>query len=473
MSGRRDEYDLVVVGGGSAGLTAAAFAGRVGARVLLADRERLGGDCLWSGCVPSKALIRCATVAHTARRGRDYGVLADPAVDFPGAMAHVRGAIERIATSDSPEALAARGVETAFGGARFIGPRRLRIGDRVAQGRSIIIATGARASPPQIPGLDETDYLDHVSLWSLAELPRRLAVVGGGPMGVELAQAFARLGSEVTLVQRGTRILPRDDAELTGLLRGYLEEELTVLCDAVVVSARRRGAEKVLTVRTAGLEHDLVCDEVLIATGRQAAVEGLDLQVGGVHATSRGIEVGASLRTSAAGVYACGDCIGGPQFTHVAEVQGRVATRNALFRGRTRFARTLAWTTFTDPELAQVGLTEEQARERGADVRVHRFDYGDLDRAVCDGETRGRAKLVCDRHGRILGASLLGSRAGEAASELAVSVDHKLTIRRLGASIHVYPTFSRIVRRLADQAFVSDGISPRTLRLFARFRAGS
>jgi len=466
----RNEYDLVVVGGGSAGLTAAAFAGRVGARVLLVDRERLGGDCLWAGCVPSKALIRCATVAHTARRSEEYGVLTDPTVDFPAAMAHVRRAMERIAAADSADALAARGVETAFGGARFVGPRRLQIGGREVQGRRVIVATGARPSPPVVPGLEEAGYLDHVSLWSLAELPRRLAVVGGGPVGVEMAQAFARLGAQVTLVQRGERLLPRDDAELSELLRGYLEEELTILRGATVVGAQRRGAEKVLTVHADGAERDLVCDEVLVATGRRPAVEGLDLEAAGVRATERGIEVDASLRTSAAGVFACGDCTGGPQFTHVAEAQARVSTRNALFRGRARFAHTLAWTTFTDPELAQVGLTEAQARARDAAVRVYRFEYGDLDRAVCDGETRGRAKLVCDRRGRILGASLLGSRAGEAASELTVAVDEGLTIRRLGASIHVYPTFSRIVRRLSDQAFVDDGISPLTVRLFGRFR---
>jgi pyruvate/2-oxoglutarate dehydrogenase complex dihydrolipoamide dehydrogenase (E3) component len=321
-----------------------------------------------------------------------------------------------------------------------------------------------------ISGLAETGSLDHVSLWSLAELPRRLAVIGGGPVGVEMAQAFARLGADVTLVQRGERLLPRDDAELTGLVRGYLEEELTVLCGAAVVGARRRGAEKVLAVRTAGVEHDLVCDAVLVATGRRAAIEGLDLEAGGVRAGLDGIEVDARMRTSAAGVYACGDCTGGPQFTHVAEAQARVAARNALFRGRARFGRTLAWTTFTDPELAQVGLTEAQARRHGAKVRVYRFAYGDLDRAVCDGETRGRAKLVCDRRGHILGASLLGSRAGEAASELTVAADERLTIQRLGASIHVYPTFTRIVRRLSDQAFVDDGVSPLTARLFGKFR---
>ncbi len=464
------DYDLVVVGGGSAGLTAAAFAGRVGARVLLVDRERLGGDCLWAGCVPSKALIRCATVAHTARRSAEFGVLTEPTVDFPAAMDHVRRAMAEIAAGDSPTHLAGRGVEVDFGGARFVGPRRLLVGEREVAAKSVILATGARPMPPNIPGLADAGYLDHVSLWSLAELPRRLAVVGGGPVGVEMAQAFARLGVAVTLVQRGEHLLPRDDAELSGLLRGYLEEELTVLLGATVAGARRRGAEKVLAVRAAEAERDLVCDEVLVATGRTPSLGGLGLEAAGVRATPRGIEVDAAMRTSAAGVFACGDCTGGPQFTHVAEVQARVATRNALFRGRTRMARTLAWTTFSDPELAQVGLTEAQARRRDARVRVYRFEYGDLDRAVCDGETRGRAKLVCDRRGRILGASLLGARAGETAGELAVAIDARLTARRLGASMHVYPTFSRIARRLSDQAFVDDGVSPLTMRLFGRFR---
>ena len=465
-----DEYDLVVVGGGSAGLTAATFAGRVGARVLLVDRERLGGDCLWTGCVPSKALIRCAAVAHTARRSGEYGVLTEPTVDFPAAMAHVSRAMARIAAADSPAALAAHGVEVAFGGALFLGPHRLQIGEREVGAGRVVLATGARPIPPPIAGLAEAGYLDHVSLWSLAESPRRLAVVGGGPVGVEMAQAFARLGARVTLVQRAARLLPRDDAELSGLLHGYLGEELTVLVGATVVGVQRHGAEKVLAVRSAGGERELICDEVLVATGRRPVLEGLDLDAAGVHATERGIEIDAALRTSATGVFACGDCTGGPQFTHVAESQARVATRNALFRGRARLRRTIAWTTFTDPELAQVGLTEARAREEGRDIRVYRFEYGDLDRAVCDGVTRGRAKMVCDRRGRILGASLLGAYAGEAASELAVAADAGLTIRQLGASIHVYPTFSRVVRRLSDQAFMDDGFSPLTLRLFRKLR---
>jgi len=462
-------YDLIVVGGGSAGLTAASFAGRVGARVLLVDRERLGGDCLWAGCVPSKALIRCAAVAHVARRGGEFGVVTEPVVDFAGAMAHVRRATAVIADRDSPDMLEASGVNVAFGGARFLGPHRLRVGEREVEGHAVIIATGARPRWPAIPGLEAAGYLDHVSLWSLAALPRRLVVVGGGPVGVEMAQAFARLGAQVTLVGRGDRLLKQDDAELGELLKGYLEEELAVLCGATAVSARRRGTEKVLTIRVEGSERELACDEILVATGRRPTLDGLGLEVAGVRSNEHGIAVDAGLRTSAAGIFACGDCTGGPQFTHVAEAQARVATRNALFRGRARFARTIAWTTFTDPELAQVGLTEARAREAGGEVCAYRFEYGDLDRAVCDGETRGRAKMVCDRRGHILGASLLGVRAGEAAGELAVAIDAGLTIRQLGASIHVYPTFSRIVRRLSDQAFLEDGVRPLTLRLFGKF----
>jgi len=385
-------------------------------------------------------------------------------------MDHVRRAMARIAVADSPETLARGGVEIAFGGARFVGPRRLRTGDREVFARRVILASGARPNRPGIAGLAEADCLDHVTLWSLTELPRRLVVVGGGPVGVEMSQAFARLGAVVTLVQRGEHLLPRDDVELSGLLTDYLEKEFTVLCDATVAGGRRNGAEKVLTVRAGGPQHELVCDEVLMATGRKPALDGLGLAVAGVRTAADGVQVDAALRTSAAGVFACGDCTGGPQFTHVAETQARVAARNALFRGRARFSRTLAWTTFTDPELAQVGLTEAQARLRYPKVRVYRFEYEDLDRAICDGETRGRAKLVCDRHGSILGASLLGARSGEAASELAVAIDAGLTARRLGASIHVYPTFSRISRRLSDQAFVDDGVSPLVSRLFGRFR---
>jgi len=452
-------------------LTAATFAGRVGARVLLADRERLGGDCLWTGCVPSKALIRCAGVAHLARRGAEFGVRTDAAVDFAAAMAHVHRAREALAPADSPETLAAHGVETAFGGARFVGPRRVRVGEREVESRTVVVATGAAPRPPAIPGLEGVGFLDHTSLWELRELPRRLVVVGGGPVGVEMAQALARLGARVTLVQRRARLLPRDDAELAELLRVYLEEELEVVCGAEVTGAARRAHEKVLTVRAGDGERELACDEILVAAGRRPELGELGLEAAGVRASGRGVVVDTSLRTSAAGVFACGDCTGGPQFTHVAEGQARVAARNALFRGRARFAKTLAWTTFTDPELAQAGLTEKAARAAGHDVRVYRFAYADLDRAVCDGETRGRAKLVCDRRGRILGASLLGARAGEAASELALAIDHRLSVSTIGASLHVYPTFARIVRRLSDQAFLDEGIGRVTARLFGKYRS--
>ena len=467
---RHRDYDLVVIGGGSAGLTAATFAGRVGARVLLVDRERLGGDCLWTGCVPSKALIRCAGVAHLLRCGDEYGVPSGGHAQFPRVMDYVHQARERLAGADSEEALAKHGVEVAFGGARFLGPLRLRIGGHEVESRAVIVATGAHPVRPAIPGLEEAGFVDHVTLWSLKALPRRLAVIGGGPVGVEMAQAFGRLGARVTLVQRRERLLPRDDVELTDLLRGYLEAEVEVLCGATVVAAQRRGAETVLTLQSAGAVRELVCDQVLVATGRRPAVDELDLDAAGVQWTERGIAIDEYLRTSAAGVYACGDCTGGPQFTHVAEAQARVATRNALFRGRARFDRTLAWTTFTDPELTQVGMTEAQARERRGDVRVYRSEYADVDRAVCDGEVRGRAKMVCDRRGRILGASLLGARSGEAAGELSVAIDRGLTICALGASVHVYPTLARIVRHLSDQAFLDDGVGRLTTLLFGKFR---
>ena len=467
-------FDLAVIGGGSAGLTAASIGGRVGARVLLVDRETLGGDCTHHGCVPSKALIRCAKVAHTARQAERFGThVGDVRVDGAAALRYVRATVEKVKSGETPEVLRARGVEVAFGGATFLSPTRLKVGEEEVEAGRSILAVGSRALAPPIPGLREAGFIDHVGLFQLEDLVRRWVVIGGGPIGVEMGQALARLGATVTIVQGADRILERDDGELTTLRAGYLREELELILGAKVVEVARAGSGKAVTIEHEGSRRVLECDEVLVAVGRKTNLEGLGLEAAGVKTHARGIEVDKTLRTSAENIWACGDCTGGQQFTHFAEAQARVATRNALFLGSTAFREQwVPWTTFSDPELAHVGLVEADARrERRDDMRVYRFSYSELDRAVCEGETRGLAKVVCDPRGKILGASFLGPHAGEAISEIVIAMKAGLTLSKLAGAIHVYPTMNRIVRRLGDQRFLEEGVGRLTKKVFGRFKS--
>ncbi|MBI5490439.1 MAG: FAD-dependent oxidoreductase [Deltaproteobacteria bacterium] len=467
-----ENYDLVVLGAGSAGLTAAIVAGRVGARVLLLDREKTGGDCTHHGCVPSKALIRCARAAHGVRHAARFGVGAAPTqVDFGRVHDFVHGAIATVASGETPEKLRAHGVETVFGGGRFLSPTSLRAGEREVRADRAIVAVGSRASAPPIPGLAEAGFLDHVALFELRELPARLAVIGGGPIGVEMGQALARLGSKVTILEAGPRILPRDDADLAGVLLDLLKLELDIVPGAKVTGVGRAGGAKTVRYEVAGEATTLECDEVLVAVGRKPNLEGLGLDAAGVQTTPRGITVDAHLRTTARNIWAAGDCTGSYQFTHFAQVQAQVATRNALFRGKQKFDEPFVpWTTFADPELAHVGLREEDARASHPEARTYRMPYAELDRAIVEGETGGLAKVVCDRHGRILGASLLGPRAGEAISEFVIAMKQGIRLQDLAGMIHAYPTMNRIVSDLGNRRFFQEGISDLTRRLFGKFR---
>ncbi len=464
-------YDLVVIGGGSAGLTAASIGGRVCARTLLVDREALGGDCLFHGCVPSKSLIKCAKVAHSAAEASRFGVnVTGVEIDFTKVMDYVQGTIAHIGQHDSPEAMAALGVEVAFGGARFLARDRLSVGGREVTAKAIIIAVGSRAAAPPIPGLAETGFIDHVSLFKLRDRPDRLVVIGGGPVGVEMGQSFARLGSRVTLLQSGPHLLPHDDSGLSDLLREILGEEMTIHCDSTVVEVSKSGEAKRVVFEHGGHRREVECDEILVAVGRRPDLDSLGLEAAGIEVGSRGIAVDKTLRTTAKGVWACGDCVGSYQFTHYAEAQARTAARNALFRGSQKLGDPpVPWTTFSDPELAQVGLTEADAKDVDG-AEVFRFPYERLDRAVCDGEARGLAKVICDKSGRVLGASILGSRAGEAITEFVIAMNAGITLSKLAGSIHVYPTMNRIVRRLGDERFMAHGVSNATAALFGKFK---
>lgn len=462
MSG---QYDLVVIGGGSAGLTASIIAGTLGARVLLVDKTRLGGDCLWTGCVPSKALIRCARAAYEARHLGRFGVHVDSVrTDFRQALDYVHDVIETIAHHDSPESVTQHGVEVAFGGARFIDENTLQIGaDRMVKAAKTIICVGAHGAPPPIPGLADVDALDNTSLFSLPALPPRLVVIGAGPIGLEMGQSFARFGSKVTVLELADRILRHDDAELAELLAGRLGVEFTLRL-GIAIERIETDFVRLKTGETVPF------DRLLVAAGRRPQLSGLGLEAAGVELHRGLIKTDSRLRTSAPTIWAAGDCVGPYQFTHTAEAQAQVAVRNALFIGSTQYApKAVPWVTYTDPELAHVGLTEASAREQHGDIRVYRYPYERLDRALCEGDDFGLAKLVADPKGRILGASILGHAAGEAISNVVLAMNSGTRVDALAGQIFAYPTMSRIVRRVSSERFFAEKVPVWQRRWFGQF----
>jgi len=466
-------YDLIVIGGGSAGLTAATIGGHVGAKTLLVDKKRLGGDCTYYGCVPSKALIKCAKVAHTARLAAKYGVqIESTEAQWSGVMKYVWGVVEQVAATETPEVMGEHGVEVALGGARFekTAQRIVIAEDRVEHARNVIVCVGSHSFAPPIAGLEEAGYIDHVSVFHLEELPKRLAVIGGGPIGVELGQSLARLGAEVSILERSGHILNKNDPELTTMLGDKLREELTIVTEADVTRCEKRDGHKIVVYETDGKEVELACDEILVAVGRKSSLEGLGLEDVGIETVRDRIRVDKHLETSATDVYAAGDCTGPFLFTHFASAQARVATRNALFRFKERFEPgVVPWCTYSDPELAHCGLTEAQARERDLDVVVYRHGYDHVDRALADGAGWGLAKVVCTSKGKILGASLLGPQAGEALSNFVAAINEGVTLQQLGRNIVAYPSMNRVVSRLAERRFMQEGVNSWVRKIFGRY----
>lgn len=489
---RADRYDLVVIGGGTAGLVTAAIGARLGARTLLVERDRLGGECLWTGCVPSKALLASARTADLMRRADRFGLdPAAPGAGGPGVLASVREARARVQPHDDPGRFREMGVEVVEGKpARFTGPGTVAVGDREVEGRRIVVATGSRPAVPPVEGLEEAGFRTHETAFEGEELPASVAIVGGGPVGVEFAQAYRRLGSEVTLVEMEERILPREDAELAERLRTVLEEEgVRILTGRRAAAARREGAAMTLTLAPATGGSDGAAEgrgegrggrgetagtiragEIFVAAGRRPNVEKLGLAEAGIERGRAGVVVDEKLRTSRRRVLAAGDVIGPPYFTHAADHEARTAARNALFPFPSAVDYTaLPRAVFTDPELAGVGLTEAEARERhGSAVRVYRYDLAELDRAITDRSARGLVKLVADRGDRLLGAHVLGAHAGTMIAEAALAIRHGLHVPDLSRLVHPYPTMSEGIRRAADGA-LRRRLTPRRRRWLERW----
>jgi len=467
-------YDLVVIGGGTAGLVSAAGGASLGARVALVEQDRLGGECLNYGCVPTKALIRSAKVASLMRRASEFGIKPVPVeVDFGAMMSRMRTVVERAGEADSPERFRSLGVEVFLGEeARFVGPREVSVNGRRFRARSIILATGSHARMPPVDGLEETGYVDNVSVLELERMPRSVVIVGAGPIGSEYAQMLARLGCRVELICSKGGPLPAEEPEVVEALGGFLTADGVRLHRGYrAEEARRENGEKVVVARSkGGASVELRGEEILVAAGRAPTVESLGLENAGVEVGEQGLEVDERLRTTAENVYAAGDVTGVLRFTHAAEYQARIALQNALFPVKRKADyRFVPWTTFTDPEVARVGLTEKEARERHGHVEVFRQHFSDLDRAICDGEAKGFAKIVTGKGGRILGGHIIGPDAGNLIGELVLAMRKNITIGELSQTVHVYPTLSEVNKRVADDYYREKFFTRRNRKALSAF----
>ena len=449
----KKKQDLVVIGGGPGGLVVASVAAQVGLRVTLIEKsEQLGGDCLHSGCVPSKTLIHMARTAHVARRGAATGLLSVmPDIDYNKVIDRVEQVVDRIQQHDDPERFRGYGCEVRFGAARFISPHEVTVGEEIISGRRFVIATGSMPAIPPIPLLEQTGFETNETIFKRRSLPEHLAVIGGGPVGVELAQAFSRFGSQVTIIEAADRLLIHEDEQTSLLLQEALEEEgIHIITAAQVAGVRREGDARQIALADG---RTVECERILVATGRRPVVHGLGLEDAGVEFGRQGIVVDRRLRTSQKHIYAVGDVCGPYPFTHMAEYQAGIALANIVFRTpkKTDY-RVVPRVVYTDPEVASVGLTEAEAKKKGIKYHTAEFEMAGIDRAITDGHEQGRARLLISK-GRIAGASLVGAHAGELIHELALAMQVNVKVKDIAAMVHAYPTYAQIHRRTINKSY--------------------
>ncbi len=445
------EYDIVIIGGGSGGLVVASAAAQLNAKVALVEKDRLGGDCLWFGCVPSKSLLHASRVAHEVKNSSRFGIYTTPPdIQFSEATGHVQQVISNIQPNDSPERFESLGVEVIFGEGQFKDEKTFSVNGRDLKARAFVVSTGSRPKVPPIEGIEEAGFLTNEQVFSLKERPESLAVIGAGPIGCELGQAFHRLGSQVTMVSSREHILPKEDPEAALVVEKQLEADgINLLRGARATKVEVIDGKKHLWVG----DEKVVVDEILVSSGRVPNVHSLNLEAAGVKYNEQGLEVNQKLQTSNKRIYGCGDVIGGYQFTHVAGYEAGVVVQNALFFPSAQADyRVVPWATFTEPELARVGLSEEQAKERyGDDVEVLKQEFADVDRAQAEGATEGFAKIITTRKGQILGAHIVGPSAGEIIHEVIMAMKNKLPVSALTGMIHIYPTLSEVNSKAALQ----------------------
>lgn len=449
------EANIVVIGAGSAGLVSAYIAAAVKAKVILIERHKMGGDCLNTGCVPSKAILRSAKIANYMHRAEEFGLESvEVKPIFSKVMQRVQNIIKQIEPHDSIERYTELGVQCVTGEAQIIDPHTVQVGDRTITTKSIIIAAGARPFVPPIEGIDKIEYLTSDNVWQLEQQPKRLVVLGGGPIGCEMAQAFAKLGSQVTVVEMMGQLMGREDADVADVIKHtFVGNGIRVLTNHKAVKFSNDG-EKVLHCESADGPVDIAFDQILVAVGRRANSDGMNLDALGIKTRANGtIETDDYLRTAVPNIFACGDITGPYQFTHTAAHQAWFAVVNALFGFAKKFKvdyRVIPWATFTMPEVARVGLNEGDAQDKGLDYEVTRYGIDDLDRAIADGEAHGFVKVITARgKDKILGATIVGAHAGDLISEYVLAMKYNIGLNKILGTIHLYPSFAEANKYLA------------------------
>ena len=469
-----DHYGLVVIGAGTAGLVAAHGAAALGAKVALIERDLLGGDCLNVGCVPSKAIIRTASLYADMRNAGHYGAQtpADIDVDFSAVMQRMRGIRARISRADSVERLITAGVDVFFGPASFSGPDALTVEGAKVQFKKALIATGARPDTPSIPGLAEAGYLTNETVFDLTELPRRLLVIGGGPLGCELAQAFCRLGAKVTIVQDMPLFLPKEERDAAQILSDALARDgIEVRLNTAAVKVRVKDGQKFVDLASDDYKSTVAVDAILTGTGRAPNVDGLNLEAAGVvYDKTTGVRVNDFLQTSNRRIYAAGDVCLEHKFTHTADASARIVIRNALFLGRQRLsALVIPWCTYTDPAIAHVGIYVRQANAQDIPVKTFTIPLHEVDRAIADGEEEGFVKIhVKEGTDQILGATIVARHAGEMINEITLAMVAGIGLRTLAQVIHAYPTQAEAIKKAAD-AYNRTRLTPAVQSLLRRW----
>ncbi|MCR9293993.1 MAG: mercuric reductase [bacterium] len=464
------KYNLVVIGAGTAGLVTAAGAAGLGAKVALIERGLMGGDCLNVGCVPSKALLSAAKRIAAVRNASEYGIrLENPHIDFAEVMQRMRRLRSSISPHDSAERFRQLGIDVFFGQGTFTDGNTVQVGDQTLRFKRAVVATGARASELPIPGLAEAGYLTNETLFSLTELPRRLIVIGGGPIGAEMAQCFARFGSQVTLIDRASHILSREESDAAEIVQDAMQQDgVHLLLNAQVTQVKTQGIEKIVIVQQGSATSSIVGDAILVAIGRTPNLDGLGLDTVGVEADCRrGIRVDDRLRTTNRNIYAAGDVCSEYKFTHAADFLARIVIQNTLFMGRARAsALTIPWCTYTSPELAHVGVYPGQSDEPGIEYQSFTQPLADVDRAILEGETRGFVRVHCRRGSdRILGATIVAAQAGDLISQITLAMQHRIGLGKIASAIHPYPTRAEAIRKLGDQ-FNRTKLTPFVKKLF-------
>jgi len=467
-------YNLVAIGAGAAGLVSTAGTAGLGGKAALIEREFLGGDCLNVGCVPSKALIRAARAFADVRDAGQYGVEVPPGsrVNFPAVMERMRRLRASISPNDSAERYRKLGVDVFLGSARFTGPDSIEVGGQTLRFHRAVITAGARATRPAIPGLAEAGFLTNETVFSLTELPRRLAIIGAGPIGCELAQAFARFGAQVTLLANHEHIMPREDRRAAEVVQKEMQRDgIRLVLGCAIQRVDRDGGDKVVRLTCGGQGHEVRADEILVGAGRTPNLDGLNLEAAGVAYDKTGVQVNDYLQTSNPNVYAAGDICSRFKFTHAADAMARIVIQNALFfRSAKVSALTIPWCTYTDPEIAHVGLYEEEAAAQGIPITTVVQEFHDVDRAILDGDSAGFVKVHLTKKGKIVGATVLARHAGEMISEITLAMTAGLPLGAIAKTIHPYPTQAEAIKKAAD-AYNRTRLTPFVKGLFQKWLA--